>query len=89
MNKYERALKQLVAGTQGYIDKRIDSLAFDITTEGKVTSISGTTYSILINKVAHTCNRKLSTITVNVGDVVIVRVPRGNWNRIFIEGKIG
>ena len=89
MNKYERALKQLILGTQGYVDKKMESLAFDITVDGKITNNSGTTYSILINKVTHTCNRKLSNITINIGDVVVVRVPRGNWNRIFIEGKIG
>ena len=89
MDKNERAVKELANGIKGYVDKITNALPFDKTVEGKVTNITTSVYSILINKVTYKCSRKLSNITVTVGEIVIVRVPQGNWNKIFIEGKIG
>ena len=89
MDKNERAVKELANGIKGYVEKITNSLPFDKTVEGKIISISGTVYSVLINKTTYKCYRKLYNISVNVNDVVLIRIPQGNWNKIFIEGKIG
>lgn len=89
MDKNERAIKELSNGIKLYFNKMADSLPYDKTVDGKVLSVSGKVYTILINKISYKCSRKLSSVTITVGDTVIVKVPQGNWNKIFIEGKIG
>lgn len=89
MDKNERAIKELTNGIKGYVDKISNALPFDKTIEGKIVGISDITYLVSINKVTYKCNRKLYNIAINIGDTVLVKVPQGNWNKIFIEGKIG
>ena len=80
---FKKAVDILIAEVKRMIDKAIEVAPFDKTYRGRITAVSGSTYSVLIN--GSIIDVKSST-TYAVGDYVNVLMPRNDWKKAIILG---
>lgn len=84
MNEVQRSVIEAIDKRIGLLTRR---LRFDYTLYGRVDSIDGS----LINTTVDGVNRALRIkhgVDVEVGDVVIIKVPNSDMSFAYIDGKL-
>lgn len=78
----------LVTGINRSIEENKNS--FDITKTALITAVSTATtgYSIKLDGITYTNIKVLNAISLVVNNTVAICIPQGNYNNMFILGKL-
>lgn len=76
--------EEFLKAIEAMIEKRISSLKFNTTLEGKVISFSNNVARVLADDIEYNCECK---ITVGVGDSVRVIAPNNNFKKLYVDAK--
>lgn len=89
MDKNEKALQELMQGIAYYIKQTIAHSSITSIETGLIVS-TGTEegYKIKLNNLAYDNIKALNGAIFGVNDTVKVVIPNGNYNEMFILGKI-
>lgn len=78
---------QIVFFVREYLNTQKNLFEYDKTVFGIVDTINETTATVSANGSTMQCAIK-DGISINVGDVVIVKIPNNNASRKYIDGKL-
>jgi len=80
---YTELMKQLSENIIRAVRSLIKTAPYDQTYKAKITEVvSATKVKIELNRQIHTAT---TSVSCEVGDIVIVCVPRNNWNDLYVE----
>ena len=84
----DKAVDSIVNGVKTYIDNRFRNAPFDVTRQGTVTAVLGANrYEVQIAGATYTVPCATNQI-FGVMDSALVLAVQGDFNRLFIIGKI-
>lgn len=79
--------KSLSRGIKRLIDKKIKELKFDYTLTGRIKTVNSNNYTVTIDDYDTDIKARLG-LSLQVGDLVYVRVIQGNFSNKFIDCKV-
>lgn len=80
---YTELMKQLSENILTAVRSLIKTAPYDQTYKAKITEVvSATKVKIELNRQIHTAT---TSVSCDVGDIVVVCVPRNNWNELYVE----
>lgn len=82
--------KSLVDNIAFIVKELLKGAPFDKTETARIIEVrNGNTYKIMVNNITYDNIRTLSGNTFIKNETVKVIVPQGNYNQMFILGKLG
>lgn len=87
MNKEQKTMRELADANIYGMKQIVNNAPFDKTVDGIVTAINSTeeTYNVEINQTEYT--NIPSFVSLNIGDVVKVKIEQNNYTQMYIIGK--
>ena len=83
----DKIQEEIIKSVEIIVAERIKSLKLDYTVTGKIKSITSGTYIVTIDGSDSSPMKAREGLTLQVGDIVYVRVIQGNYSNKFIDCK--